>query len=886
MIRILVDGVALQRGVAYAPHWPVIIARLAQKPALRLLLMDRGGGPTLDSATALPFPAHTGREGAADSLLIQQLCDEFAIDVFVSTGSTSPVTAPSVLLVHSPELLDAADPEAQACLTFAQRYVCTSRSLLSRLRTRCPEVPASHVAVCSDDAEAIAAGLEAAAHALCAEAQGGAYDRFFREWKRVREIQAAVDWHARVSPPKFRTRTRPASAKRNIEVTAVLTSGYEHSGCKLVHDILVDAGLVEALPSRREQVSVCELQARAVRSEASSTPKTIAALRPAGLWQELAIDLFLGNMDGPAWGWSHSDTVPLLDFWHEFDASTRFVLVYSPLEFAIGQALQGQDMTGGALELVTNQWDLYGKAILQFFKRNQGRCELLNVVGVLHAPGQCVRRLAHRWSLPLLLSNDYIARRDRVSAVSASLARGAVRNRDDLVSLYAELEMLAAIDGVEASAAEELEAWKQYNTERIDHAAAVRQKGLLESDLTECAGTKNALQDLLGQNKQQIEQLAGARDADAQRVIELEQTLRQSEQRTEWLLSECDAHAAQLGDLHDALERNAEQTRRLDEQLSARAGLVDELQRESRQRQQRVEQLTGERDSLAALVTELKAELSQNAQQAETLRSMHDVHAAVIAELQNALRKNEERLEQIVGERDTQAWLANERLAQIEGLEEQLASTRELPTPVRAAADETNLRELRRENELHLLHLQQVQEELEHLYIQNQELIKRGGELQALSYARQFWQENQPNEVIVDLRREINGSNWYEAEEDGRWVGPGKISRLQIPALMPGRYALALHVVDAMTSAVLEGTRLSLNGTPIDLHIPPGEGFPTVVSGEFSAGAADADESWQFEFRFNELMSPSERGESDHRTLAIRVKALELILTAPEMSSV
>jgi hypothetical protein len=124
-------------------------------------------------------------------------------------------------------------------------------------------------------------------------------------------------------------------------VTAVLTTGYEHSGCKLAHDILVDAGLAEALPLPREHVSVCELQAKTDGSEASFTPNSVAALHPSELRQELAVDLFTGNKDRPAWGWSHSNIVPLLDFWYEFDSSTRFVLVYSPLEFAIGQALQG-----------------------------------------------------------------------------------------------------------------------------------------------------------------------------------------------------------------------------------------------------------------------------------------------------------------------------------------------------------------------------------------------------------------------------------------------------------------------------------------------------------------------------------------------------------------
>jgi hypothetical protein len=196
MIRILVDGITFQRGASSAALWLAVIARLAQRPELQISLLDRGGCPSQDQVVGLPFPAHVGSDGAADSLLIQRLCDRFAIDVFASTGNTSPVATPSVLFIPSLTMLESNDPEDQTSLAYAHRYVCASESILRRLLAQFPEVLASHVTVCVEEPASIASGLAGAAHQVCAEVRGGAYNAFFQEWKRIREIQAAVDWRA------------------------------------------------------------------------------------------------------------------------------------------------------------------------------------------------------------------------------------------------------------------------------------------------------------------------------------------------------------------------------------------------------------------------------------------------------------------------------------------------------------------------------------------------------------------------------------------------------------------------------------------------------------------------------------------------------------------
>lgn len=482
----------------------------------------------------------------------------------------------------------------------------------------------------------------------------------------------------------------------------VLTSGHPHSGFNLVQAILEDAGLAAALPSRWEKMPAAEIQARLLKASGASAHSYDHPVTPGRLWQELAVDLFLGNLNIESWGWADAGTVPLLDFWRDFDAQVRFVLVYAPPEFAVSQALSGQPATKEAIDAALAGWTDCNNLLLRYFLRNKERCELVNLTGALHAPAELTRLLGERWSLQLELPAAYTPRRTGLSAVAAALIRGAVHGRHDVLSLYTELESAATLNGA-GSDAEELQAWHEYGAEKTAQAATLSQ------------------------------------------------------------------------------------------------------------------------------VEQLKQEL-----------------AAVTAE----------------------------RQAQIEQLKKQLAEQPKAP----ANGHSPKLEELKQENELLLLQLHQVQEELEHYYLKNQELLKKStGE----SYLLHFLRDNQPSEVVVDLRGEIDGQNWYHAEEDGRWAGPAKTSELRIPALIAGKYTLEIDVVDAMSRAILEGMTIAVNGTPVPTRTPMDEGFPTIVQGQFDAQQIAAAPTWKISLGFKEVMSPAQRGEGDDRKLAVRVKTVTLILDEP-----
>jgi hypothetical protein len=708
------------------------------------------------------------------------------------------------------------------------------------------------------------------------------------------------------------TNTNPP--ERNNEVTAVLTSGYEYSGCGLVHRILLDAGLAQAMPSRREQLSAMELQAKLLKSMGASAGGAVVALQPGRLWNELAVDLFLGNLEVPAWGWSDTSTMPLLDFWHEFDVNTRFVLVYSPLEFAIGQALQGKKVTRDALESVTARWTAHGEAIVRFMKRHQGRCEVVNVVGALHSPAQLIRRLAQRWSLPLQLAADYIPDRKGLSMVAASLARGAVRDRDDVSALYSEMEVLAGLDDAAPTVEEELLAWNEYSDERTTHAATVMQVAQLEQRLTDAASSARELQAAVDQANRQLEQLGHERDArtallaersaqlegiqqkyasacakleelqrDSDLLRQVQDELGQNRKQLEEVTHERDAQTALLAErsaeLDGIQQKYASACAKLEE-LQRDRDLLRQVQGELEQQRKQIEDLTHERDTQTALLTERSAQLDRTEQQYASARAkLEDLQqdSELLRLVQVELDQNKSELRQLTREQDNQTKLLAERSAQVHLLDQQLEAAQK-SLHASSSADALKVKDFQRENELLLLHLHQVQEELEHYYIQHQDLLAKSGRDSNLI---RFLKDNQPSEVIVDLRRDFDGENWYHAEDDGRWAGPKTMSSVRIPALVAGQYVMELDVVDAMSPEIVANMEVHLNGTPIATDVHLQSDYPALVLGRFSTDTIPPETHWCFELRFKNVMSPLQRGESDDRMLAVRARSLTLILEEP-----
>ncbi len=219
-MRILVDAVAFQLAHSGITRiWLNLLPRISRLSNVELFMLNRGLAPSVPGIQYIDFPSYTGTGTAADSFLIDQVGTHFSVDAFTSTYYTSPVSIPSVLMVYDmiPEVkgLDLTKrmcQEKEIAISFARRFICPSAGTKTDLLKFYPEINDSLVTVTpfgvdgtgfhnNRSAEEVGATswdllaekLECLLKETAAERYEPRTQRFFAEWKRLREIQAAVD---------------------------------------------------------------------------------------------------------------------------------------------------------------------------------------------------------------------------------------------------------------------------------------------------------------------------------------------------------------------------------------------------------------------------------------------------------------------------------------------------------------------------------------------------------------------------------------------------------------------------------------------------------------------------------------------------------------------
>ena len=136
---IVIDGVFFQhfQHTGIARVWRSYLHEWVKSGfAKRVVFLDRGGeGPRLPGLPTRSLPPWHSDSAAADSLLLQRVCDEEGAALFVSTYYTTPIGTPSLMLVYDliPERLglDMSDPvwaEKRLAVEHASSYACISES--------------------------------------------------------------------------------------------------------------------------------------------------------------------------------------------------------------------------------------------------------------------------------------------------------------------------------------------------------------------------------------------------------------------------------------------------------------------------------------------------------------------------------------------------------------------------------------------------------------------------------------------------------------------------------------------------------------------------------------------------------------------------------------
>lgn len=155
MTNILVDGVFFQlNNSGIARVWRTLLKIISKFELFNIYFLDRGNAPVIDGIHYIPFPKYQRLYCPADSILIQNICDFYQIDVFTSTYYTTPINTPMLLMLYDmiPEIFDfdltvREWMEKEIAISYAQRYLCISHNTKNDLLTFYPEIPEYNVSV-------------------------------------------------------------------------------------------------------------------------------------------------------------------------------------------------------------------------------------------------------------------------------------------------------------------------------------------------------------------------------------------------------------------------------------------------------------------------------------------------------------------------------------------------------------------------------------------------------------------------------------------------------------------------------------------------------------------------------------------------------------------
>ncbi|MFN3734240.1 chromosome partitioning protein ParA [Comamonas testosteroni] len=501
----------------------------------------------------------------------------------------------------------------------------------------------------------------------------------------------------------------------------IIVVGHPQSGFEDVEELLLDCGMAEAMPSRREGFMAAQISETLVKVHGAvpvqhvCVADQLAQIEVAPVWQGMALDLMLANMEQPLWGWADAQAVYLLDYWKSQDPQTVFVLVFDePQSVFTRQALEHADASPQEQEARINGWVAYNSALLHFHLRHPQRSLLVHAAQVqtsahsylqqlslhvdaqLHLPSEAVRSevKCHDQDLShgaILLRADMAGQQKQTmdgNALAQWLAQQLLEEYPQAGELYEQLQAAASLpQGSHAQLGRQLLAEDQVNPRRKAWAIFVaQQKGM--------QGQMRHLQQL-GKTLDEQARLAQERQA------EIEQLTR--------LISNIEATNQQ-----QALQmlRRAEQIEHL-----SQAGLVAQQRAEEQQR------------LLKSQLTQLEA---QGQEKQLLLKQLHKVQEELESRYLQAMKQekaltelNKVNVELLRVKAELKA--AQDKALQLQRSEEQLKKQLLMQSASDSAA------ELEKENELLLAQLHKVQEELEFHYLEHSKL-KEAKQLKPVAY--------------------------------------------------------------------------------------------------------------------------------------------------------
>ena len=166
----------------------------------------------------------------------------------------------------------------------------------------------------------------------------------------------------------------------------ILIIGHPNSGYHDVEHLLHNHGMQKPNSSQREgfqaeEISSILCQAHNAKDLSGITSeKDIRQIDVGPVWNGMALDLLLGNLESSIWGWSDPQSIFLLDYWKTLDPSMIFMMVYdSPARVLQEQTRDDiHSCSNETAQGFLDNWNAYNGHLLHFYLRNRDRCFMVH----------------------------------------------------------------------------------------------------------------------------------------------------------------------------------------------------------------------------------------------------------------------------------------------------------------------------------------------------------------------------------------------------------------------------------------------------------------------------------------------------------------------------
>lgn len=269
-----------------------------------------------------------------------------------------------------------------------------------------------------------------------------------------------------------------------------LIVGHPQAGNEHVAQIMANAGIAASNPSRIQNLTLAQINEAIIKGEGGALDELVDGtplpqLKPAPIWQNLAIDLFLGNADFPFCMSCDPLSVYLLDYWKAQSERVFFLFVYDEPCSIYADVLQGASVL--PLEEVERRadfWLSYNRTMLAFFRENKKNCLMISRGGAQASPLRFRQSLEDLVGLSIEASimKECAVDLERTSeqatesrqlqpeTLAHELTRRLVSTRYEMANLHQELQAaagsLADFVADQKVAMSAYDAWQAYITEQ------------------------------------------------------------------------------------------------------------------------------------------------------------------------------------------------------------------------------------------------------------------------------------------------------------------------------------------------------------------------------------------------------------------------------------